>query len=137
MKTIAGNFALEFSRRLRSLLSANNINGVKLAEICSVNKTTAYDWINGNGFPKNDKLEIIANYFNVTINYLIGKDEELSFIKCQLPEEIETIEDAKVFLKSLNLYNFADIDLTNKSDDLILTIARGIFYLVASAKYIK
>ena len=55
MKTIASNFAMEFSRRLRLLLSKNDINGVKLAELCGVNKSTAYDWINGVGFPKNDK----------------------------------------------------------------------------------
>jgi transcriptional regulator with XRE-family HTH domain len=130
MKTIAGNFALEFSRRLRSLLSANNINGVKLAEICNVNKTTAYDWINGNGFPKNDKLEIIANYFNVTINYLLGKDEEVSSIQYHLPNSIDSVEEAKSLLKSLNLYNFSDISLTSKNDKEILEFARALYYML-------
>jgi transcriptional regulator with XRE-family HTH domain len=127
MKTIASNFAMEFSRRLRLLLSKNDINGVKLAELCGVNKSTAYDWINGVGFPKNDKLEIISRYFGVSINYLLGKDEEKEDDKqYTIPESINTFEEARDFLKSLNLYAYGGIDLNQKSENDIITLARTI-----------
>ena len=136
MKTIAGNFALEFSRRLRSLLSQKDINGVKLAEICSVNKSTAYGWINGEGFPKNDKLQIIADYFGVSVNYLLGKDEDTRESNCfTFPISINTLEEAKSFLKLLNLYDCKEIALYNKSEEDIINLAKTLhFILITSSK---
>lgn len=136
MKTIAGNFALEFSRRLRSLLSQKDINGVKLAEICSVNKSTAYGWINGEGFPKNDKLQIIADFFGVSVNYLLGKDEDTRESNCfTFPISINTLEEAKSFLKLLNLYDCKEIALYNKSEEDVINIAKTLhFILIASSK---
>lgn len=131
MKTIASNFALEFSRRLRNLLSQKDINGVKLAEICNVNKSTSYDWINGKGFPKNDKLQIIADYFGVSINYLLGIEEESDITQNHiLPDKIDTIDQAKNFLNNLNLYSFQDIKLSSKSDKDILELARTLHVIL-------
>lgn len=132
MKTIASNFALEFSRRLRSLLSQKDINGVKLAEICSVNKSTSYDWINGKGFPKNDKLQIIADYFGVSINFLLGRDEDDSKTEEShiLPDKVDTLDQAKNFLNNLNLYSFQDIKLLAKSDKDIIELARTLHVIL-------
>jgi transcriptional regulator with XRE-family HTH domain len=132
MKTIASNFALEFSRRWRSLLSQKDINGVKLAEICGVNKSTSYDWINGKGFPKNDKLQIIADYFGVSINYLLGKDDDDTKIDENhiLPDKVDTLDQAKNFLKNLNLYSFQDINLSSKTDKDIIELARTLHVIL-------
>ena len=126
MKTISSNFASEFSRRLRKLLADNDVNGVRLAEVCKVNKSTAYDWINGKGFPKNDKLEVIATFFNVSTDYLLGKDgsgEE----NYQVPEQIETYQEAIDFLSSLNLLRaYGGLDVNSKSEEDIINLARTI-----------
>ena len=132
MKTIASNFALEFSRRLRQLLSQKDINGVKLAEICCVNKSTSYGWINGTGFPKNDKLQIIADYFGVSINFLLGKDDEsIGTIENHiLPFKVDTLDEAKMFLQNLNLYSFKDISLESKPDKDIIELARTLHVIL-------
>ena len=135
MKTIASNFALDFSRRLRQLLSQKDINGVKLAEICSVNKSTSYGWINGTGFPKNDKLQIIADYFGVSINFLLGKDDEQAQTAENhvLPFKIDTFDEAKLFLQNLNLYSFKDVNLESKSEKDILELARTLHVILMMA----
>lgn len=54
-------------------------NGVKDADVASVTgitKSTFSDWKNGRSKPKNEKLQKIADYFGVTVDYLMtGKGE--------------------------------------------------------------
>ena len=59
----------------------------------------------------------------VSINYLLGKDEEKEDDKqYTIPESINTFEEARDFLKSLNLYAYGGIDLNQKSESDIITL---------------
>lgn len=53
--------------------------GVKDADVVrdtGITKSTFSDWKNGRSKPKNDKLQKIADYFGVTLDYLTtGKEE--------------------------------------------------------------
>lgn len=54
--------------------------GVKPADVSKatgVATATLSSWKNGNYVPKQDKLQLIADYFNVSVDYLItGKESE-------------------------------------------------------------
>lgn len=54
--------------------------GLKDADVVrntGITKSTFSDWKNGRSCPKNDKLQKIADYFGVTIDYLMtGKEKE-------------------------------------------------------------
>lgn len=56
--------------------------GVKDADVVretGITKSTFSDWKNGRSNPKNDKLQKIADYFGVTIDYLMtGKEKDSS-----------------------------------------------------------
>lgn len=58
--------------------------GIKDADVArgaNITKSTFTDWKNGRSEPKNDKLQKIADFFNVSLNYLMtGKEENDEFI---------------------------------------------------------
>lgn len=55
-------------------------HGVKDADVVretGITKSTFSDWKNGRSKPKNDKLQKLADYFGVTLDYLTtGKNDE-------------------------------------------------------------
>ena len=62
-----------FADRLKELRKSNNLTQEDLAKILGVGKTTISMYENGNSTP-NDEIKIkIADYFNVSMDYLIGK----------------------------------------------------------------
>ncbi|WP_373263212.1 helix-turn-helix domain-containing protein [Hungatella hathewayi] len=55
--------------------------GVKDADVVretGITKSTFSDWKNGRSKPKNDKLQKIADYFGVSVDYLMTGEENLS-----------------------------------------------------------
>lgn len=41
-----------------------------------ISTATLTSWKNGAYIPKTDKLIILANYFNVSLDYLVGRSDE-------------------------------------------------------------
>ena len=60
-----------FSKNIKKFMEINNVDRYKLAEALDIKYTTLSDWINGKIYPKIDKIELIANYFNVSKSALI------------------------------------------------------------------
>ena len=48
-----------------------------VARATGITKSTFTDWKNGRSTPKQDKLQKIADYFNVTLLYLSGNESEI------------------------------------------------------------
>jgi transcriptional regulator with XRE-family HTH domain len=68
-----------------------DLKGVKDATVSKetdIPKSTFSDWKNGKSKPKMDKLQRIADYFNVSLDYLMNGEETLNFST----EHIELIE---------------------------------------------
>lgn len=60
-----------------SLLQKNGVTPYKVSKETGVSQSTLSDWKRGLSTPKLDKLQKIANYFGVTVNYLMtGKEPE-------------------------------------------------------------
>ncbi len=60
-----------------NLLSARNLKAADVAKGTGISPTVFSDWKNGKSSPKQDKLQKIADYFNVTIKYLLGLEEDV------------------------------------------------------------
>ena len=105
-----------FRRNLKQLMSERNVTGTDIGELCGVSKAAVSGWLNGTYQPSGIKINKIAQYFNVSVNYLIGKEEIYV-----APSSIETFEDAKAFLKSLNIYSKSNSK--NKSKDEWVALA--------------
>ncbi|HBF44575.1 MAG TPA: XRE family transcriptional regulator [Clostridiales bacterium] len=64
-----------FVERLNKLLSENKITKYKLAKDLKVSKQTVLYWCNGINEPKISYLKQLAEYFDVTADYLLGLDD--------------------------------------------------------------
>jgi len=57
------------------LLKKHNLSSYRVAKETGISQTTFSNWKAGRSTPKQDKLQKIADYFGVTIEYLMGKEE--------------------------------------------------------------
>lgn len=59
------------------LLQEFNVTPYKVSKETGVSQSTLSDWKRGISTPKQDKLQILADYFNVSLEYLMtGKEKE-------------------------------------------------------------
>lgn len=61
--------------RLELLLKEKGITAYKLAQDTGVSTATLTSWKQGKYVPKPEKLQKIADYFGVTLDYLYGKSD--------------------------------------------------------------
>ena len=66
------------------LLQRNGISTYQVSKATGIAQSVFSSWKNGISKPKADKLKKIADYFGVTTDYLLGRDE-----KAPDPEEPE------------------------------------------------
>lgn len=64
-----------FSEILRKLMSEKDISNYRVAKDINVSNTTIANWLNGVSRPNNEKLQKLADYFDVSVDYLIGKTD--------------------------------------------------------------
>ena len=87
-----------FSKRIRFLRQSRGINQVQLADKLGVTKQSVSNWENGNIVPSIDMLIKIADFFCVSADYLLGRDqrEENSVLTVDVtgltPRQIEHIQ---------------------------------------------
>lgn len=58
------------------LLQKNGVTPYKVSKETGVSQSTLSDWKRGISTPKSDKLQKIADYFGVSLGYLMGTEEE-------------------------------------------------------------
>lgn len=63
--------------RLFKLIDERNITAKKLSEAISVSTGNISDWKSGRSTPSSEKIVLIAKYFNVSTDYLLGLTEEV------------------------------------------------------------
>lgn len=70
------------------ILQSRGISPYKVSKATGISQQTLSDWKNGKSIPKRDKLQKIADYLNISIDFLTGNFIELNFV----PHEFEGIE---------------------------------------------
>lgn len=63
------------SSRIKQLRLSFNLNQVEFAKKLSITKQTVSNWENNNIVPSIDMLTKIADFFNVTTDYMLGRDD--------------------------------------------------------------
>ena len=66
-----------FAERLKHLRRSRELNQVQLARGLGVRKQSVSNWENHNIMPSVEMLERVANFFEVTTDYLLGRNEGL------------------------------------------------------------
>lgn len=63
------------AERIKELMSEQELNQVKLAEKVGVKQNTISSWLNNKKQPSITSLWLLADYFNVEIDYLVGRTD--------------------------------------------------------------
>ncbi len=64
-----------FAERLRILREEKSLSILELSKLIKVSKSTLYRWEKSQGRVKASHLIIIADFFNVSIDYLLGLED--------------------------------------------------------------
>ncbi|MDY5930176.1 MAG: helix-turn-helix transcriptional regulator [Candidatus Onthovivens sp.] len=104
-----------FAKRLRDLRESNNLQQKDLAKEFDVLESTISMWENGKRVPYSDMLIKIAEFFDVTVDYLLGfrnSNENIS----------EELLEKKALKKALKKNGFMDNnkDLTDEELDKLM-----------------
>lgn len=77
----------------RDLCKSRNISPSAAAIEMGINKGTVSIWKNKGTVPQTPQLKKIADYFNVSVDYLLGNEEKPAVPKDDGPEVKETLTD--------------------------------------------
>ena len=104
------------SKRLRELRITHGISQGELGKTLSVTKQTVSNWENDNIQPSIEMLVKIADYFNITNDYLLGRsDQEMLNVSGLSPSEKAHIDHIINDIKNLhNDQTFPIKSLTQK-----------------------
>lgn len=53
------------SKNLKKLLNLRGVSQTDMARTLEINESTVSSWVNGNKYPRRDKIELMADYFRV------------------------------------------------------------------------
>lgn len=63
---------MEFKLRLKELRIEKGVTQAEIAKILHMSKMAISHWEKGNSEPSIDQLKILATYFGVSVDYLVG-----------------------------------------------------------------
>lgn len=73
-----------YYENFEKLCNDNKTNPSRVSKATGISTATLTSWKKGVYTPKQDKLQLIADYFNVTVDYLMtGKESEFSIEMAQ------------------------------------------------------
>lgn len=83
---------MSFVERIEKLLNDARIPKNKMLEDLSLSVNSFSNWRNRGTIPGGDTLQKIADYFGVTVDYLLGKTD----IKEKAPDQGDQVQDKNV-----------------------------------------
>ncbi|HFI0019309.1 TPA: helix-turn-helix domain-containing protein [Streptococcus suis] len=96
--------------RLRQLRKENNYSQEDIAKAVNISVKTVSRWENGETTIKQDKAEELADYFGVSVGYLLGYEDKVK----------------KEFYKQLDLYNLDEFRKFRIKLNIELSLLNGI-----------
>lgn len=64
-----------FAKRLASLIKEKGFNNTTFAKVAKIPRTTVNSWTECKKIPKADALIVVADFFNVSVDYLLGRTD--------------------------------------------------------------
>jgi transcriptional regulator with XRE-family HTH domain len=68
--------ALGFAKIIRTLVARDGVSVNKALLACGLGKSLIVDMERTGGYPSADKLSRLADYFNVSTDYLLGRTDD-------------------------------------------------------------
>ena len=114
-----GNKAVMASN-IKKYMEQNGVDSKKVCDDLSIPPSTFSNWINGKIYPRIDKIELLANYFDITKSDLVEREKPLEH------DFIITDKDEQYI-----------IEVYRRSSPIDKKVIRAYFEALFSAKYGK
>jgi len=106
-KRMVSNMGNEFKHRLKELRKQKNLSQDQLSGALDIPSSSLRRYETRGELPKRERLELIADYFSVSIDYLLGRTDN--------PEQVLS-EPSRVLIDSLDL---TDEEIMRKMDFIV------------------
>lgn len=84
------------------LLKKHNTTAYQVSKATGISSASMTDWKKGRYTLKTDKLKKIADYFGVTVDYLLGNEEQEKTPPVPMTEKEESIQRALAAMEGLS-----------------------------------
>lgn len=123
-------------KRLYSLREDNDMTQSDIAKICGVSRVVISMWENGKEIIPLDKLNMYANYFNVSMDYIMGisKIKNYDIVNKKLNKELIG-KRLREFRKGMNLTQEKLASEINTSHSTISAYENGKTMLLTAFAY--
>ena len=79
--------------RLFELMAQRRIRAKDVAEATGISSGSITDWKNGKSVPSGERLLALANFFDVTAEYLLGIDKDENAMDLKIQAEAKQLSD--------------------------------------------
>lgn len=90
------------------LCKMHDVTLYKVGKETGIARSTLSDWKNGKSTPKQDKLKKIADYFGVTVDYLLGSENYVMDKETNTWEYVIPKKDMDILVKAMSDKENAD-----------------------------
>lgn len=104
-------------QKIRDLRKQKRLSQTELGKYIGVSQTTVTAWENGRAEPSSGYLSKLADYFNVTTDYLLGRPEKQN--------EVQTEQDLERALD--NAHSFSGKPLSDHDRKVAKDVLRSLF----------
>lgn len=111
-----------FAQTLLKLMDSKKMSVADLSRALGLPYTTVTDWVHGVGMPRDDKLDLVADYFSVDADALrTGKIRKQGERLSDIAQYLEGVPQAEHYIQLLDAYDKAD-EKTRKAVNALLEI---------------
>lgn len=129
---MSNNARETFKKNLRYYMQKNGKSQSDISRDLKVPLSTVSNWYNGTSYPRVDKMQALADYFNTSMKNLTDDQEEVvvqTFTSAQ--------EAVKFILENPVVEAFGGYDLDSMSDEEITLFAEGIANMIRQMAQFK
>jgi transcriptional regulator with XRE-family HTH domain len=101
------------AKNLNRLMAAHNKRQIDLCNDLDISRSTMNTWVTGEKTPRFEKLEILANYFDVEVTDLLIDSDESTPYDCPVNYGKLSSKDKTIIDAMINILLEADKQVTN------------------------
>lgn len=108
----------DFSAKIKTLRKEKKQTQQEIAELLGVRRSTYGEYERGKIVPPLNKIKILADHFNVSIDYFVGNVENTEIESIDVSKQLKLALD---YLKTQEKLNFNGTPLDNESREMLIS----------------